>query len=47
MFVKIKNDPNWYRVINVTNTIGNQPTIYILNGKGRVDYEDIEKIEFD
>jgi len=44
VYAKVREDGRWYRVINV---VGPHAAVYILDVKGRVHKEDIEKLEFD
>ena len=47
MYAKIKDDPNWYPVLDVINIKSVDETVYVLDGRGRVVQEDIERIDFD
>ena len=47
MYAKVREDSRWYRVIDVIDDGPRKQNIYLLDIKGRVQQEDIEKLEFD
>ena len=47
MYAKLKGDCNWYPVADVIDQGPGKPNIYLLLGKGRVQVEEIETLEFD
>lgn len=47
MYARVKGDSNWYRVLNIIDPGVQGQNIYVLYGRGRVQAEDLDDLDFE